>query len=98
MTDYHSDMDALYDGGESPRKGKPALKSVDEEEQDDHADLMDKKSFPGGCKVGDKYEIEITADHGDQFSVKVMNGEHEETPEAGSESNEDSEMAEMSKY
>ena len=76
------DEDLYGEGGES----KPETDSVDGQEEQEATDLLSKSSFPGGCKVGDKYEIEITGDHGDQFSVKVAKPEEEETkPEPGSD-------------
>lgn len=81
--------------GDGPKK--PAG-SVDDQEQEQGTDLMNKASFPGGCAVGDKYEVEIVADHGDQFEVKVMKPEDkEQTPEAGGEGSGDPELAEMDK-
>lgn len=76
MTSMMDGMDeSLY--GDEPSKGKP--ESVDEQSEKDATDLMAKSSFPGGCKVGDRYDIEITGDHGDQFSVKVVNDEKDKS-------------------
>ena len=67
----------LYDDTPKPTDKQP--KSVDEQEEEHGTDLLSKSSFPGGCKVGDKYTIEITGDHGDQFAVKVMDSDEEES-------------------
>ena len=66
----------IYD--ETPKPSDRQPKSVDEKDEEQGTDLLSKSSFPGGCKVGDKYTIEITGDHGDQFSVKVMGDEDKE--------------------
>ena len=63
----------LYGNGESPEpETKEQPDSVDEQNAEKATDLLSKSSFPGGCKVGDKYEVEITGNHGDQFSIKVV--------------------------
>lgn len=91
MTDSMDGVDSeLYDGGEKSD-------SVDEQNVKDATDLMSKDSFPGGCKVGDKYEIEITGDHGDQFSVKVVDSEKEESSETKPDMEPDEELASMNK-
>lgn len=94
MTAATDGMDeSLYsDEGEgSPEKEQ--AESVDEQNEKDATDLMAKDSFPGGCKVGDKYEVEITGDHGDQFSVKVIDNENKKS----SDMEPDEELAAMDK-
>lgn len=94
MTDSMDGVDSdLYDSGGD--KSKP--QSVDEQNTEEATDLMSKDSFPGGCKVGDKYQIEITGDHGDQFSVKVLDNEKEETSETKPDMEPDEELASMNK-
>ena len=66
----------IYD--ETPKPSDRQPKSVDEKDEEQGTDLLSKSSFPGGCKVGDKYTIEINGDHGYQFSVKVMGDEDKE--------------------
>jgi len=84
-------MEGVDEGLYGEDDSKPDPKSVDEKESEDATDLMSKSSFPGGCKVGDKYEIEITGDHGDQFSVKVVKPDEEKKETEGS----DDEMEQM---
>jgi len=88
-------------GGSSEPKSEPKSKpgSVDEQNEDKATDILSKSSFPGGCKVGDKYEVEITGDHGDQFSVKVVKPEEKETTPSDAGSGEDPELSDLnSKY
>lgn len=77
----------LYSSNESPPNKPKSAKpdSVDEQNEEEATDLISKDSFPGGCKVGDKYEVEITGDHGDQFSVKVVGDEDKKEPDKGPE-------------
>lgn len=89
--------DSLYGDGQSSEPKDTS--SVDEQNQESATDLMSKDSFPGGCRVGDKYEIEITGDHGDQFSVKVIGDDEKSESKPDSEGSDDPEMAEInSKY
>ena len=67
--------------------------SVDEQNTKEATDLLSKDSFPGGCKVGDKYTIEITGDHGDQFSVKVVDSDKEEESETKPDAEPDDDLA-----
>jgi hypothetical protein len=85
----------LYDSGNDTTKEDAKPDSVDEQEAQDATGLLSKDSFPGGCKVGDKYEVEITGDHGDQFSIKVV-GDDKETSEKPGMS-PDEELDSMSK-
>jgi len=84
--------EGLYnDEPSSDAEPMEAKGSVDQQEQEHGTDLMAKSSFPGDCKVGDKYEIEITGDHGDQFSVKVIKDEHPQGRESMSGDQDDME-------
>lgn len=77
----------LYGDAEAAPSRAPAG-SVDDQEQDAPTHLMDKSAFPGGCKVGDRYEIELVADHGEEFEVKILpekGGETETEPSANEE-------------
>ena len=86
----------LYDSGESEPAPKASPDSVDDQATKQATDLLSKSSFPGGCKVGDKYEVEITGDHGEQFSVKVLGSEEDDTDETPpADSGSDSELDQM---
>lgn len=85
---------SLY--GEDSSKDTPD--SVDDQNTEEATDLLAKDSFPGGCKVGDKYTIEITGDHGDQFSVKVLGDDETSETKPDDESTEDDMSEVNSKY
>lgn len=88
-------MDESLYGEDKPSAPQNRPDSVDEESEDQATDLMSKTSFPGGCKVGDKYEIEITGDHGEEFSVKVVKPDEESKEKPEAESGEDPELAQV---
>lgn len=87
MADKMDGMDQ-YEDDAPPSKSDPG--SVDDKADEQATDLLAKSSFPGGCKVGDKYEVEITGDHGDQFSVKVLGSDSEDSESSDSSSSTDS--------
>jgi len=97
MTSEDTDMDALYKDESKPEK-KPVKKpgSIDEQEQDEAAQLMDKKSFPDGCEVGKRYSIEVTADNGEDVTVKVV-GAADKPEETKPEPDTDDELESMNK-
>jgi hypothetical protein len=81
----NADMDALYSETKPvARPGeRPKPKSIDEQEAQDMAKtaLVPLKAFKNGCEVGQKYTIEVVADHGEEVEVKVVEGETEPKPE-----------------
>lgn len=89
--------DSLYgEGDPKPAADRAKPDSVDEQSAEQATDLMSKTSFPGGCKVGDTYSVEITGDHGDQFSVKVEKpGEKETNEKPEASEGADPELAEV---
>lgn len=92
-------MDSLYSEDKPPMR-KP--KSVDEQEQEAPVQLMDKKMLPEGCEVGSRYQIEVTAEHGDEVEFKVVEGDKKDEPAMASSKPgmaEDDDLAQMnSKY
>lgn len=99
MTSEDSDMDSIYSEDRKPGE-KPGAKpkSIDEQEAMNATQLMDKKAFPDGCEVGERYEVEVVADHGEEVEIKVVKPEETpEKPNAEPKPDEDSELAEMDK-
>ena len=77
---YYDDAGAMSPETQSMPEDKSG--GDDKSKGDGETALANKSAFPGDCKPGDKYEVEVVGVHGEELEFKVTGG-HEGYEDAG---------------